>query len=918
MVETLAATQRGMLEMLGWVNLVSAEETLRGYTSSIRGIVYNADTDKHGWKWARGVLTTEREVAERYAQFNVPVWFFVSYDVYHRLDPLWKEMTLLPPTFVSTRFVDNLPPVHLQGVSDRTDRLALPAPGDEYIDDYQNQGYIQDDNDVNMSYDDDNFTNQLMDDEPGTIHERAPSLAPARQNLAPSRQEGNTDVEMHDYEDNSANNGMDEDHGTNRARTRSVVPGTSKRKAPESTARSGPKPKKKSKNTRMVKPLHPRAFGWGKNGQPAWYPTPPAFLLGHVAQVDFSEQRMRALADTNEFPVPQHRGVGHMWVTPVPQHLANAEKASGASFMMANLCDFIDDFERALATRGVDNLFALPAKQWKEAVLKGHAPAHAVEPVARFLGIEDRWRTGGGEVVDVAVADVSDQGSGLANIALALAGSRGHEPDKDEATDMAEDSGTSAAASTRATSPAFPPSTAATTRPTSPVGRNPYDDDDDDSTSDDEGYQVCPKAFGTGPEGPNGPFEEPPPDKRRLAGEEDRYKYEPAGWRSKGPGQLRSEYELRWYRQLEPGEIDIHEPFEEGTILFNRVGVDWVKQHRHEYDLWWCYQDAIVFMFKAYADREGPRATGERHTRPFYVVAYNGARKLEKSHGHFGKFVWHAEPFAQKLRLPLEPSSHIGSHTSMNPQAKERVKVEPDVYTAMFPMMQALLDDEKRRAQNAADEADLQGQDTATRSTSTPSSEVRRLSDYYAGSGPRTFKGYALPPYEPDGKETYEWLPTASRVYIVWYLQELQFRYELLSLETQMGIHFRSHDNSALDKFHAVSAIWSTDEKPDDIPVDRTFVPSGPNPLTSDDWRRRRAPITRFYNIVKLWPRVFEPPVSLPATLPPSFDNAEEFAQVERGVWMAYAQTYYDMYAREAPLPTPRPPSPAPPASADM
>lgn len=191
-------------------------------------------------------------------------------------------------------------------------------------------------------------------------------------------------------------------------------------------------------------------------------------------------------------------------------------------------------------------------------------------------------------------------------------------------------------------------------------------------------------------------------------------------------------------------------------------------------------------------------------------------------------------------------------------------------------------------------------------SSAPPRSTPRSIRDALDPSGgDLAFDGHALPPYSPPSDPVarldYVWPPTSTdswRAYLAWDWWELHFRYELFCLD---GLQRRLYPNiielcseSQMERQQSVCKVWGSD----------SFISRDPNPLTSADWHLREPAVRAFHRLVRPWPHVTL------SDAPLVFADEAAFLDFEKSVWCAYCQTYYDFWARDAPLPALRPPEP--------
>ncbi|EJD37191.1 hypothetical protein AURDEDRAFT_173712 [Auricularia subglabra TFB-10046 SS5] len=164
------------------------------------------------------------------------------------------------------------------------------------------------------------------------------------------------------------------------------------------------------------------------------------------------------------------------------------------------------------------------------------------------------------------------------------------------------------------------------------------------------------------------------------------------------------------------------------------------------------------------------------------------------------------------------------------------------------------------------------------------------------------FNEHQLPPFAPPPTDdpqfsSYVWPTVSWRTLIIWDISELMFRFELYGLDfflrKQYPTALALTRESTLERQQLIFDIWQG----------RNFLPSGPSPLTADDWQVREPAVRAFGRIVKTWPRTAVPEA------PASFTR-DEFTAYEQAVWLAYGQTYMDYHWREAPFPCCYPKSP--------
>ncbi|KZV90753.1 hypothetical protein EXIGLDRAFT_770511 [Exidia glandulosa HHB12029] len=1066
MIETLVSVQRCAQELLGWVGFVRAEVKQQKHDMKGYSVNYPADTSKDGWLATRGVLTSDKEVAERFAQFRVPVWFFVSFAEKHHIQPNWVKLRRVVPSHETMRWAVQTPATSYMGsyidkasdlaynhdvpdfvyqpsqVMSAMPRLApdpafRPQParheerptrgrGDSQGPRGRGRGFDgggrapsqgprrqgapappQPQYGVNHGdYDDDAQPMQFDDDVPRQPtprqptpreptpreptprprdreptprpRERTPREATSRQSTpissnlpesstpvnaasktmkppttgtsmegrresipeVQSTSEGNGERASADVEEGEGEEGevlmdvdetretggeMDVDEaraGTStaedadRKRKGTAVPGGARKKTKhegnvqttheanvqtthegnvqtthegnvQTTHEGNVQPPKSSfvqrPKSSFVAPKNHVEFPWREGGPATWYLLPSEWLATYVEAVIKKKERMKKLANTKALAVPQAtRKVAVPFRMPIPEHLANVENESITSQMLAVLCDIMPDWMAVLGSRPVDDVEGFPSGLWKK-VLKGLPPKEQTKAIAEQLGLMQR-HTPVSRAMTVVEEDEND---GLAGLAAKLDA-------RPPTTSSSNPSPTLTPLSALSSlPPTLPPS-----RATTPDGDDGLDYSDGD---DDDGCY----AFGT----TTPPIlRQPRDDERPLAQEGDRYLYEPAAWRKTDVNQLRAHSTLLWYIQVVP---DPGMPADIFTMVLR--GKSGRADQRAEGDEWWCYDEGAVYLFNEYIDPAKRRAVGERLTREVHICVYDGGQRLVVKKSRELR-LWKACSFSDRLEIPLEPEGPDVPHDeavlrcvrAMESANGDGVINALDVRAIdikAFRIPFFLVDAGKYEF------CFLGG---SKRGVDYPCSFIFVFFRSVLSSVTALRLDGDLPPYEPPphaaGVKDYVWPPVPARKYILWFTMEVAFRYELYALDAMLR---KSHGvmphMSNLERQQAICSIWASD----DNPASRSFVPNEPNPLTSDRWEDRRVAVVRFYDIVCTWPRVREAPIFLPAGVPAAFPNSDVFTKFEQAVWMAYAQTYFDYYARTAPLPRPRPPLPS-------
>ncbi|EJD44842.1 hypothetical protein AURDEDRAFT_166025, partial [Auricularia subglabra TFB-10046 SS5] len=157
------------------------------------------------------------------------------------------------------------------------------------------------------------------------------------------------------------------------------------------------------------------------------------------------------------------------------------------------------------------------------------------------------------------------------------------------------------------------------------------------------------------------------------------------------------------------------------------------------------------------------------------------------------------------------------------------------------------------------------------------------------------FEHHVLPAFSPPekgspGYEEYEWVSILWRRYLIWDIAELAFRFKVFALDAFLREEYPKAvgltEGSTIERRQKVCDIWQG----------TGFLPSGPSPLTANEWQVREPAVRAFADLMRTWPRTEIPDV------PERFEETS-FNEFERAVWEASAQTYTDYHWREAPLP---------------
>ncbi|EJD46877.1 hypothetical protein AURDEDRAFT_163939 [Auricularia subglabra TFB-10046 SS5] len=192
-----------------------------------------------------------------------------------------------------------------------------------------------------------------------------------------------------------------------------------------------------------------------------------------------------------------------------------------------------------------------------------------------------------------------------------------------------------------------------------------------------------------------------------------------------------------------------------------------------------------------------------------------------------------------------------------------------------------------------------------------PPDRIADFGDYVDRIGHPTFDGHELPPWIRDEDTIWPSLPW--RRYILWELGELEFRYELFSLDLairQSHPEYTTLLNTAGDRYRQCKACWGGSD----------FVPGADpranNQLTDPDPRERLVALRQFYEFMRPWPRTdellkpWELIVAGGDDLQSINCESNAFYDLESSIWHCYGQTYFDYRHRLPIIPHNRPDMP--------
>lgn len=384
-------------------------------------------------------------------------------------------------------------------------------------------------------------------------------------------------------------------------------------------------PKKGKKKNQAIGAKNPLSFNWNDTGAgvPDWYVGGWSTVVGYLEapELEYTKERANWLADSSTpMAVPQRLRTKPLLLrVPPPQQLANAQSEGITSAQLAVLCDLIGPWATVLASYPVAEVEGFAAKEWKE-ILKGYVRSKDFESFAQRLGIANRIIR---EDVSMSTDIVDNKDPSLA-IDLTRLARRAERPES--------------LASSPHMSATTMPSTAATSRATSPALRGIGNDDEEVHTDFIPG-EDCPLDYE-----PSLAYYHPFPrdGERKLAAEEMRYLYEPDGWRWKGVGQARGKRDFTWFVEADR-EHDSNDGMPEFMLIGGRSKNADFSNVSKVYDAWWCYDKGWGFLFQHWVDPAKKHAAGERLVR---------LRKFEMDGGKNRKYaakpmtlrIWHERP----------------------------------------------------------------------------------------------------------------------------------------------------------------------------------------------------------------------------------------------------------------------------------
>ncbi|EJD33276.1 hypothetical protein AURDEDRAFT_117910 [Auricularia subglabra TFB-10046 SS5] len=908
----VAGYQRALQEIRGWNNYQqcrSEERDVQRFYEK-RGAPFAPSVNLAQNKWQRkpyrGIFTWDENVAKRVAQFGVPVFFLVAFKRDQVLNPIWQRAEFVHPKCVTTLWEDLGEAGFMAGVQENR---AQPIVDERGIGEDDEHPYEADDR-----YEEDEPAQPFIITEPQLLGE---ARTPAGVTSEPSH---------------TIDRALREDGGRDGAP--GIVAGH-KRKAGEERAEDERGSKRAKSEAGKLRYPKTDDFPW-----PAYFPVPWEAARQAIQLVDGSDARYKMLyeSEDNEWPMSEVLLHGRELLTPTLGVFARIKSEGYLSRMVASYAALRGEYIKEAATNSPDTAHRFSSAQWRQ-ILKGYVPHPAHIAYGRALGVyvDDSEanqvemvlaarETGGSqsaaEIRGAAQASSSSEADCSAHDTSAVPEKPLHFMDLDEQQTAEDDA---REFEERVFARALPPAQ----RDLAPeMDRCEYepdgwrlegmgmvrsldhfqwfveeddevDFDEKDEEGRDEGRIINMRRAGK--------------KSRRLDTHDYFWNYE-RGW------VLGFELALDGLRSLVLGEW-----LTKRLRFFEDAGAQ--GKRKYKYDTQDKPMQLRVWQSRPMEERlalgyDPLGKVGFRTECPVkfhlspenYELVYAGARAaglvvaqqhraLEKQREADRR----EEDLAAAARNNAEEESRAGRRDS--PRDGERdaesattVPVGLSASTsgtgagasAAFPQATVFKGKKpgkrgrKGKGKEHADEAgELMEIDVAP-----PNGW-----DLNKALTPDVFKfnEHELPRFTPPANDVpefagYVWPNASWRTFIIWDISELLFRFELYGLDfflrKQYPAALELTRESTLERQQLIFDIWKG----------RNFLPSGPSPLTAEDWRVREPAVRAFGRIVKTWPRTALP--EAPETFTPA-----GFTAYEKAVWLAYGQTYMDYHWREAPFP---------------
>lgn len=256
------------------------------------------------------------------------------------------------------------------------------------------------------------------------------------------------------------------------------------------------------------------------------------------------------------------------------------------------------------------------------------------------------------------------------------------------------------------------------------------------------------------------------------------------------------------------------------------------------------------------------------------------------------------------MHFPADPLGPIGVHATAG-RLKISVQCIRRLYGDLAVSARQREDDFKAVSRNLG--ASLWHQDAPAKEDNTTKHVTMRDLCMPRSDANLTFAQLTLPLYTPPlvggsdvearaaAAEAYEWPGPSQRAYIVYALADLFFKVELWRLDDLiMQLHpeqvrTTGRGETRQERLQEVAATWGS----------TSFAPLERNLLAVHEWTLRLPAVCYLQKIVSSWPRVQLK--FIPGELAAAGEEAVKRAETE--VWSAYAQSYYDYFARDPPFP---------------
>ncbi|EJD45175.1 hypothetical protein AURDEDRAFT_165717 [Auricularia subglabra TFB-10046 SS5] len=618
---------------------------------------------------------------------------------------------------------------------------------------------------------------------------------------------------------------------------------------------------------------------------PSWFPEKwaPACVNN---KVDTGRKRQLQLLVASTLPIPRNAvAQSHLHKVPLASYFANAwndsmeegfdqkrkkrrdltgtevykstkQQGYNVSMGLENWFKLRDIYLRRLALSSAEDVPGLTAKEWR-GVVKGIVPVKDSERIANMLGLTNIFNEDGAAQNGVVEGSARAAPLPLSHMAKIVDGALFYDYDD-------------------------------------------YRSSDDDDDDDDGPRLPPPKKAATWRELEDavlrGIFDDPAPGEPAVRPEAARAQVESRDWYfQKGTKNKKGVKDFSYYHY----EVDDNT----GLPSMVWVGSNQAKGYREsrEWCEWWDYDAAHVKPRVLFLPAATMYLTGEHVLKTLRFANHDG------KHGQrCSRRIWPADHDGVWGRAGIRPPK----------DKKQAILMAQSLPVAPSPAAAAAAAAPPRLHLPPPPPAAQSLPAAPTMPATTPVKTVGRYLRMITGA---RFEAHELPPRpeEPSSaedepaKEPCMWPGVPMRQYGIWELTELEFRYELFSLDLTIR---QSHPTvpafasmAPYERCMECRSVWGGSD----------FTPGldtrTDNALCSPDRRTRLEHLYRFYRFMRVWPRV-------ESTLAPwdAFRDGGDslngvdcdsraFDDLEERVWFCYSQTFFDYRRRYPPVPHVRP-----------